>query len=87
MLYDNLKEVIVISDLNEKSNAQKANQQLNDEFYKKESVDMEGSKTEKANKKIKDRLENGEHSKGVDPEHYLANNGNSLVTKGIQKKK
>ncbi|WP_426895909.1 hypothetical protein [Rossellomorea vietnamensis] len=48
---------------------------------------MADTKTEDANKKINEELESGKPSKGVDPDNYLANSENSLVTKGIQKKK
>lgn len=71
----------------EKSESQKANEKLNQEFYSEENSRIEETSTEKANQKIKDRLENGEPSKGVNPDHYLANNGNSLVLKGKDKKK
>ncbi|MGD6965224.1 hypothetical protein ACQCVP_02195 [Rossellomorea vietnamensis] len=78
---------IVISRSSDKNNAQKANQQLNGEFYKEENSSMADTKTEDANKKINEELESGKPSKGVDPDNYLANSENSLVTKGIQKKK
>jgi hypothetical protein len=81
------KEVIVISRSSDKNNAQKANQQLNGEFYKEENSSIADTKTENANKKINEELENGKPSKGVDPDNYLANSESSLVTKGIQKKK
>jgi hypothetical protein len=70
-----------------KSKSQQANEKLDQEFYDEENSKVEESATEKANRKIKDRLESGEPSKGVDPDHYLANNGNSLVTKGRDKKR
>jgi hypothetical protein len=70
-----------------KSNSQQANEKLNQEFYEEENTKGEETATEKANRKIKDRLESGEPSKGVDPDHYLANNENSLVTRGMEKKR
>ena len=76
-----------MSHSHEKSESQKANEKLNQEFYSEENSRIEETPTEKANKKIKDRLENGEPSKGVNSDHYLANNENSLVLKGKDKKK
>jgi hypothetical protein len=75
-----------MSHTDKKSESQKANEKLNREFYREENPTIEETKTEEANKKIKDRLESGEPSKGINPDHYLANNENSLVTKGNNKK-
>ncbi|WP_456271406.1 hypothetical protein [Bacillus sp. AK031] len=66
--------------------AENANQKLNQEFYSDENHHASNSKTEKANKKLQERLESGEPSKGVNPDQYLNNNENSLVTKGQEKK-
>ncbi|MGF2615821.1 hypothetical protein FZC84_07035 [Rossellomorea vietnamensis] len=87
MLDHIFEEVIAISDKRDRTNVQKANQQLNDRFYQEENSNTAESKTEKANKEIHERLESGESSKGVDPDRYLANNENSLVTEGVKKKK
>ncbi|WP_409253878.1 hypothetical protein V1502_08265 [Bacillus sp. SCS-153A] len=76
-----------MSHSHKKSESQKANEKLNEEFYSDENSEIEETSTEKANKKIMERLESGEPSKGVDPDHYLANNENSLVLKGKDRKK
>ncbi|WP_421384831.1 hypothetical protein ACOJQI_08685 [Bacillus salacetis] len=70
----------------EKSDSQRANEKINQELYEEENTRTEESGTESANKKIRERLESGEPSKGVNPDHYLANNENSLVTRGEKKK-
>jgi hypothetical protein len=62
-----------------------ANQKLNQEFYGGNSK-TSNSKAQIANEKLQKRLESGEPSKGVNPDHYLTNNENSLVTKGHEKK-
>ncbi|RIW28781.1 hypothetical protein D3H55_21015 [Bacillus salacetis] len=66
----------------ERSESVNANEKLNRELDGKNSQSAEGTSTEKANKRIMERLESGETSKGVDPDHYLANSQNSLVTRG-----
>jgi hypothetical protein len=63
-----------------------ANHKLNEKFYSDENSQASNSKAENANDKLQERLESGEPSKGVNPDHYLNNNDNSLVTKGQEKK-
>jgi hypothetical protein len=69
------------------SESKNANEKLNEELEIQDDSNPNDSQTEKANKEIMDRLESGEPSKGVDPDHYFANIENSHVTKGKNKKR